>query len=148
MEPEELLEYLTESVPNFLNPELIEHEGECFHYTENWRVIEAEGVFKGAPVNQELDQTQNVEFELVDDGVVFGYDNLEDAREEGYGCSIVKIRYRKAIRALHESENNLGDLFAEAAVGTEMEGLLDTGGAPPTLLILAADILDFELVTE
>lgn len=56
MEVEELLEYLINNVPNFKNAELLENEGECYHYTGNWEKIEAEGRFKGAPVNENLDR--------------------------------------------------------------------------------------------
>ena len=146
METEELLEFIVKNVPNFENPELIEQAGECYHYTENWKSIKMDGAFKGAPVNEDLDRTQNMNFELVDSGVVFGYDNIQDAQEEGLGCEIVKIRYRKAIRTLHKAEDSLGESFANAAIGTPMEGLIDSGGAPQTLLILTEDIIDFELV--
>lgn len=146
MEVAELLEFLVKNVPNFENPELVEQEGECYHYTENWKSIKMDGTFKGAPVNEDLDRTQNMNFDLVDSGVVFGYDSIKDAQDEGLGFEIVKIRYRKAIRALHKAEDRLGEFFANAAIETPMEGLLYSSGAPPTLLILTEDIIDFELV--
>ncbi len=149
MEAEELLEFLIDNVPNFVEPELIDEEGECYHYTGNWELIQVDEAFKGAPINNDLDQTQQA---LVsppatdENGVVFAYDNLSDAKDEGIGLDIVKITYRKAIRALHESEDSLDESFINATKGTSLEGFLDMNGAPPTLLILVADIIRFELV--
>ena len=144
MAADELLLFLIENIPNFHNPTLIQEQGICYHYTQRWSEINEEG-FKGAPINLDLDRTQLVGSPIVEKGVVFAYENIEHAKDEGLGMQIVKIKYNRCLRALHLGEDSLGGSFANAAIGTDLEGLLDSSGAPDTLLILVEDIIDYEL---
>lgn len=144
----ELLEHLIENVPNFENPEIIS-EGECFHYTSHWEKIKELGKFKGAKIDADLDQTQTAVFSseaTESEGVVFAYSEINEAREEGNGLDIVKIRYKTAIKALHKGENALDCLFTDLAnkSGIEMSKI----NTPYTLLILTSDISSFELIPQ
>jgi len=145
MNVDELLNFLINNVPNFQTPEVILTEGIGYHYTESWDFIKDEG-FKGASINEDLDQTQNIGSPIVEGGVVFAYDKLEDAKEEGFLGQIVKVKYKKGIRTLPLGEDSIGESFVRAAIGTNMEGLIDSSGAPQTLLILINDIESYELV--
>jgi hypothetical protein len=78
------------------------------------------------------------------EGVVFAYEDLNDAREEGFGLDIIRIRYREAIKALHKAEDALGDFTVEAANKSGIE--MTKGNTPYTILILTSDILTFEFV--
>lgn len=142
----ELLEYLIKNIPNFENPEIIS-EGECYHYTPHWKKIEEQGKFKGAKINNDLDQTQSrgISIEAAElEGVVFTYEYINDAREEGNGLDIVKIRHKTAIKALHKGEYALDNLFIESAKKSGIE--MPENNTPYTLLILTSDISSFELV--
>ncbi len=145
MTTEELLTYLTNYVPNFLTPEVIEGPFECYHYTSNLKAIIQEG-FKGAPINEDLDQTQNVGSPVVDGGVVFAYENLQDAKDEGYGCDILKILCKRAIKTLHSAEDNLGQMMSDALASQGMAFEPGENETPLTLLILTQDIISYELV--
>ncbi|MDA9554919.1 hypothetical protein N9R54_01675 [Pelobium sp.] len=147
MNASELYSFLIKEVPNFENPEIILDEGECYHYTPHWQKIKEQNKFKGAKIDCNLDQTQMINYlgeatEL--EGVVFAYEDLNDAREEGFGLDIIKIRYRAAIKALHKAEDALGDFTVEAAnkLGIEMT----KGNTRYTILILTSDILTFEFI--
>jgi hypothetical protein len=94
-----------------------------------------------------LDQTQNINYlgEAIEtEGVVFAYENLKDAREEGFGLDIIKIRYKTAIKVLHKAEDELGDFTVEEARKHGIE--MPKKETPKTLLILTSDILSFEHV--
>lgn len=126
---QELELFISESVPVFANLEII-GEGFAFHYTPNYNSIVSHGSFLGAPIDENLDQTQITLYSLPaihDPGVVFAYLDENDAREEGFGdnMEIVKISFSAALKATHSQE----------AVWTD---------APATILILTTDILNFE----
>lgn len=142
----ELLEYLTQKVPNFENPEIL-FDGECYHYTPHWHKIKEQNKFKGAKINADLDQTQTsvISNEATEsEGVVFAYEDINDSREEGFGLDIVKIRYKTAIKALHKGEKALGNLSIDEA--KKLGGEMPENNTPLTLLILTSDISSFELV--
>ena len=112
MSTEELLEYLKKEVQTFTELEIVEN-GIAYHYTNHFDKIEKIGRFLGAEINSNLDKTQNT---LVskpatsNPGVVFAYENLSDAEEEGFGCDIIEIEYKKAILANHSQENSLDSI--------------------------------------
>lgn len=147
MEIVDLYAFLIENVPNFAEPEILNSEGECYHYTAHWNKIQQSNIFKGAKINKDLDQTQNINYlgEAIEtEGVVFAYENLKDAREEGFGLDIIKLRYKTAIKALHKAEDELGDFTVEEARKHGIE--MPKNETPKTLLILTSDILSFEHV--
>jgi len=124
---ETLRQHLVTNVPVFRNIEILQ-AGEAFHYTPHFSEILKTGKFFGAPVDQNLDFTQDgFDFPKAtcDPGVVFAYEHSKDAVEEGAGCDVLQIEYSSAIRAEHSQE-------------------VDCMGAPPTILIVNADILGFE----
>lgn len=147
MNTSDLYNFLIKEVPNFENPEIIFSEGECYHYTPHWQKIKKHNKFKGAKIDSNLDQTQKISYlgeatEL--EGVVFAYEDLIDACEEGFSLDIIKIRYRFAIKELHKAENDLSKFMVEAA---NREGIKMTKvNTPYTILILTSDILTFEFV--
>lgn len=143
----QLKHYLIESVPNFSNPEVIDTEGEYFHYTPHWELIKSDGQFKGALINENLDCTQDaiVSKPAVEKlGVVFAYENFKNAKEEGFGCDIVKIRSSKAIRTMQSQENLLGELTKKILQDSFNDDNTKVS-TPPTILILTSDIIDFNL---
>jgi hypothetical protein len=123
---EELATFIARNVPTFRVLEVV-GPGVGFHYTYYSDAIERSGRFFGAPIDEELDRTQ---FSLAsvpakhDPGVVFAYENFADAAEEGWGCEVYEIQYKKAVLASHMQEELLG--------------------APPTLLILTSEISSFK----
>lgn len=111
-------------------------EGVAYHYTIRSDEILRFGRFLGAPLSQDLDCTQNPDqanTTTADPGVVFAYESLTEAAEEGdcliypYPGSepkVFKIVYRRAVEATHIQEAELG--------------------TPPTILISSMDIVSFE----
>jgi hypothetical protein len=136
MTTEELEVFIKENIPNFIDVSIIQN-GIGYHYSIHTDKILSEKKFKGAKIDDNLDCTQqDISFLPATDpgGVVFAYEELSDAIEEGYAMpgdeltvKILKVSFSSAIKALHEQEYNLT-------------------GAPHTLLILVDDILDFEIV--
>nr|NQU93397.1 hypothetical protein [Bacteroidota bacterium] len=139
----ELRDFLIKNVPNFEEPEILHKEGICYHYTPHCDKIQKFGRFKGARIDENLDQTQRIKY-LVEatenEGVVFAYEKLKDAQEEGFGLKIIRIRYKKAIRSLHKAEDDFGNS------SREIENENEKSVTPKTLLILTSDILAFEFV--
>lgn len=125
MTSEELQDFIKTNIPTFDNFQIIEN-GIAYHYTSHFEKILAFGKFLGAPINNNLDQTQ---LTLVskpathDPGVVFAYLNIEDTKEEGFGCDVVEIEFKKALRATHTQEASIG--------------------APDTILIMTSEIVKF-----
>lgn len=147
MDVKKLKEFLIKKVPNFSNPKIHLTEGECFHYTHHWDKINSLNKFKGAKINEDLDQTQNINFEAEaseDIGVVFAYENIKDAREEGFGLDIIKIKYKNAISCVHKAEDNLGKYTSEMARSLGID--FGETNTPPTFLILTSDIISFEFI--
>ena len=146
---EELIDYLLSNVPNFQNPEIIEN-GECYHYTPHWDIIQNDGRFKGAPIDANLDITQNVSGintpATEENGVVFGYENIEHVKEEGPGLQIVKIKYKKAISASQNAENSDDEMWESALkeAGSDIDPSIFKSERKNTILILAEDIIEFE----
>jgi hypothetical protein len=139
--------FLIKKIPNFSDPEILKSQGECYHYTPHWSKIQQSNIFKGAKINEDLDQTQKIHYlgEATEiEGVVFAYESLEDAREEGFGLDIIKISYKTAIKALHKAEDELGELTIQAALKLGIE--MPKNETPRTLLILTTDIISFEHV--
>jgi hypothetical protein len=123
---QELKDYMEQNIPTFINIRLLK-SGDAFHYTNHYEKIDSFGGFKGQPITPDLDKTQMTipSKPATDvDGVVFGYLNLKDAQEEGFGCDIIKVTFKQAIIATHCQEATLD--------------------APDTVMILCADILAFE----
>lgn len=146
MNTEELLEYLKQEVKTFINLEIIE-EGIAYHYTNHFSKIEKDKKFLGAEINKNLDKTQQ---ELIskpatnDPGVVFAYENLEDAIEEGFDCDIIEIKYKKAISANHTQENELGNM-----VNSFLTQLGDSDNFEEdlkTILIINTEIISFQII--
>jgi hypothetical protein len=124
----ELLKFLTCYVPIFSNSRISENN-KAYHYTNHFDKISEAGHLNGAPINKELDYTQkNIPSIPAKDskGVVFAYQSIEDAKEEGFGCDILEIEYDKAIITTHKQEADLG--------------------APETVLILCEDIIKYKKV--
>jgi len=143
----DLKEFLINYVPNFEEPEILDNEGECYHYTPHWEKIKTINRFKDAKINSDLDQTQKLHYlaeatETI--GVVFAYEYIEDAREEGFGFDIIKIRYRVAISALHKAEDFLSDYTRKLALEQRID--MEESITPKTLLILTSDILSFDWI--
>jgi hypothetical protein len=86
MHADELLEHVKKTVRTFENVELV-GPGRGFHYTPYADAIEKHGRFLGAPIDENLDQTQAGEFgahsppATHDPGVVFAYNDIESAEE-------------------------------------------------------------------
>lgn len=143
----DLYTFLIKNVPNFVDPEILNREGECYHYTAHWNKIQESKILKGAKINTDLDQTQKINYlgEATEmEGVVFAYESINDTREEGFGLDIIKIHYKNAIRALHKAEDELGDFSVEEALKLGIE--ITKTETPKTLLILTSDILTFEYI--
>lgn len=103
MNTEEFLIFIKKYVPTFNNPRIV-GKGFAFHYTNHYELIEANKKLKGHPINQNIDKTQvTIPSKLATDenGVVFAYQDIEDAKEEGFGCDIIRIEYNSAIIATH-----------------------------------------------
>lgn len=142
-----LSQYLIENIPNFNNPEIIDTEGECYHYTAHWDKIKASNKFNGAKINKDLDRTQMISYlgeAKEEEGIVFGYEKIDDAREEGFGLDIIKICYKKAIKTLHKGEKKLDDFMVNEALRNGIE--MEKQNTPETILILVTDIISFEYV--
>lgn len=135
MNANSIAQYLSTYVPTFQGIEVL-GPGVAYHYTINAKAIETDGKFLGAPLNPNLDQTQNPNQPNIatsNPGVVFAYEELEVAAEEG-DCTrliysgvepeIFEVHYAAAVRAAHVQE-----------------ALLD---APPTILISSAEIIFFK----
>lgn len=142
-----LKDFIIENIPNFDTPEILVTEGECFHYSNHWDKIQTSNKFKGAKIDKELDQTQNIDYlgEAKEDvGVVFAYENLQDARDEGFGLDIIKIKYSTAIKAMHKAEFELGEATKKAALAQGID--MSHVNTPHTILLLTTDIISFEYI--
>lgn len=129
MTADEVRQYIEEHVPNFINVKL-RGPGVAYHYTPHADAIIAASRFLGAPLTVDLDRTQqeqaNSPVAIHDPGVVFAYEDVEEARGEGAGLDVLEITYSAAVEALHEQEAWLE--------------------APPTILIVSTDIIAFKKV--
>lgn len=132
MHARELLEFIQARIPTFTEVSLL-GAGRGFHYTPHAEAITRAGRFLGAPIDENLDQTQTEAVSrpaTSDPGVVFAYENLSDAEDEAYigghegpDFEIFEVEYRSAVKATHDQE-----AFLEA---------------PPTLLIMTTDVVGF-----
>ncbi|NQS97057.1 MAG: hypothetical protein HQ591_01240 [candidate division Zixibacteria bacterium] len=105
MNAEKLKTFIKNKIPTFDNVGVI-GPGTAFHYTMHAEAILADGRFYGAPIDENLDKTQTSlvsKQAKADPGVVFAYELIEDAKEEGFGCKIFKIKYNKAVYAIHRT---------------------------------------------
>lgn len=130
----DIAKYIHENVPTFQNIEIL-GQGVAYHYSRHPGDIIANG-FLGAPLTRDLDRTQNPNENHKAShkpGVVFGYESLDEAAEEGdcakylfHGCEpkIFRINFTAAVRAVHIQET-----------------LLE---APPTIMISTTEIESFE----
>jgi hypothetical protein len=134
MDASKIASHLIRDVPTFRDVQVI-GPGIAYHYTVHADAIEKSGRFLGAPLDATLDQTQNPNapnIATAEPGVVFAYEVLAEAAEEGdsagwlYGreAEVFEVHYSAAVRAVHSQE----------ADGTE---------APPTILISSAQIQRF-----
>ena len=132
MTAQDIAAYIRSYVPNFVDVEILS-SGTAYHYTTHADQINADGRFLGAPLTPDLDRTQNNPRSpqaTNDPGVVFAYENINDAVDEGFNQMIVEISYSAAVRATHEQE---------AALDYD-------AGAPPTILISSNEIVSFRIV--
>jgi hypothetical protein len=128
MNPEQLLTFIQQNVPVFINARIVSH-GIAYHYTDHYLSIVEYGGFLGHPINENIDNTQiTIPSNPASDpnGVVFAYENLFDAQEEGAGSEIIEISFQSAIITTHSQEAALG--------------------APDTVIILCGDIVNWHLV--
>jgi hypothetical protein len=148
MDTNYLLKFIVEKVPTFENPTLLDSEGVAYHYTSHWDKIQAFGKFLGAKIDEDLDRTQLTPISPPakdDPGIVFAYENEAEAREEADGLDVVKIRYRKAVKAFHSHENDYMDFTDNYMIEKGYEGVIKRGPYA-TLLIISTDILSFERI--
>lgn len=126
MTAEQLREFIVANIEMFFDVKVL-NAGVAFHYTQHAATIESEGRFLGAPIDKDLDQTQrSLESKPAEHnpGVVFAYDDIQSAKEEGFDCEILRIEYDQAVSAFHMQEHAIG--------------------AGCTLMILTSDIKEFE----
>lgn len=130
MSAQELLAHIESNVKTFTDCKLL-GSGVAYHYTNHFAAIEERDGFLGAAIDNNLDQTQVTipsKAAAHDPGVVFAYEDVEEAKlEGGKKCDIVEIRYAAAVEATHAQEAE----WAEA---------------PPSILILTTDIDSYKLV--
>ncbi len=145
MTTEELLHFVDHNVNVFTDKHIV-RDGYCYHYTSHWDSINKNG-FLGALIDENLDKTQNEIYSppaKSNPGVVFAYENIKDAREEGGGCDVIKIKYRSAISATHSQEAHLSNLVNDSLKKYGIEP--DVTQHPKTILILNTEIIEFEKV--
>ncbi len=144
----ELLEHIKQAVKNFKDPKIIE-SGRAYHYTSNWDLIKSTGKFLGAPIDENLDHTQSSLKSPPasnDPGVVFCYEEYEEAKEEGMGSQMIEIQFESAIKAMHGQESDLGDLTN--AFLSDLGAEVQLNHTPYTLLILTTCIKSFRVVEQ
>lgn len=129
--------HLSDSLPAFQDI-IVLGSGTAYHYTVHAYAIEDSGKFLGAPLDLNLDCTQNPNEPNVatcDPGVVFAYSELAAAAEEGDSARFVypgsnpevfEIQYSSAVQATQTQEAQLD--------------------APPTILISSTEITSFKRV--
>ena len=127
--------YLRQYVPTFQGIELV-GPGRAYHYTVHADKITQRGMFLGAALSTELDHTQSMtepNIAACDPGVVFAYEALAEAAEEGDNAGILysgtvpevfELCYSAGVRATHIQELQLD--------------------APPTILISSSEITSFK----
>lgn len=145
MTTEELLYFLKQNVNGFTDSRIVRNDF-CYHYTSHWDSINNIG-FLGAPIDENLDKTQNETYSPPAEsnpGVVFAYENINDARDEGFGCDIIKIKYKSAISATHTQEEQLSNLTNDSLKKIGIEP--DVSPHPKTILILNNEIIGFNKV--
>lgn len=150
MTTEELFDYITKEVPNFINPEII-GPGVAYHYTSHADKIISTNQFLGAPINKDLDRTQQSLQSIPatnSPGVVFAYKDFKDAKEEGFGCSIFKIEFISAIRAMHGQESELSSSTSDLIKSMGLDINLELNEHPNTLIILNTEIEKIELINK
>lgn len=150
MTTEELLKYLNTNVPNFKNPEIIS-SGVAYHYTSHADIIISTNQILGVPLNKDLDRTQQSlksKPATNNPGVVFAYEDIEDAKEEGFGCSILKIEFNSAIKVMHGQESDLSSSTNDLMKSMGLDIDLDLNEHPHTLIILNTEIEKIELINK
>lgn len=131
MTTEELLKFIENEIPTFRDLKLLQN-GLSYHYTRHWQAIQTTGGFLGAPISRNLDQTQTALRSppaTDDNGVVFTYADKWDAIKEGSvvpKTELIEITYEDAVQATHSQEAKIG--------------------APPSILILVPNIMDYRIV--
>ncbi|MEI6347260.1 MAG: hypothetical protein WCP69_04850 [Bacteroidota bacterium] len=133
---DELLRYIKTHVPNFSNPKIIS-SGVAYHYTMHSDLIQKDGRIKGRIIDENIDCSQN-DFVSIpateNNGVVFAYESLVESKLEAFvlpedkqRIKIIKNDYNSAVYANHQQE-------------------VDYTGAPPTIIILAHEITNFQII--
>jgi hypothetical protein len=138
---EDLLRYVRESVPLFLDPILV-GPGEAFHYTYRAAEILASPKLLGAPVSPNLATTQQSicpPSAKHDPGVVFAYQQRAKCEEEGKRQQFLRIRFQKAVSAMQKGEK---ESLERDRVAHGFPYLIE-----PTLLIMTGDIERVDLVS-
>lgn len=131
----ELKEFLGARVPTYADVKVL-GAGSAFHYTANSDAIDATGKFFGAPIDENLDKTQEIipsPAATCDPGVVYGYLKLSDSVEEGFDCDIYEIRFCEAVSAIHSQEREMAAMNPDFVAADY----------PATVLILTSDIVEF-----
>ena len=131
----ELKEFLEARVPTYTDVKVL-GAGTAFHYTANGDTIDASGKFFGAPIDENLDKTQEIipsPAATCDPGVVYGYLRLGDSVEEGFDCDIYEIRFREAVSAIHSQERDMAALNPDFVAADY----------PATIMILTSGIVEF-----
>lgn len=135
MNAEDIAVYVKQQVPVFEDVEIV-GPGIAYHYTCHADAIGASGGFFGAPLNPDLDRSQDpneTRPASSDPGVVFAYEELAEAASEGASAEHVwkgriselfEIQFSSAVRAQHSQEKHLL--------------------APPSLLISSREIIGFK----
>lgn len=122
------MQFVADNVPTLQSLQAL-GPGAAYHYTGRWNEIQACGKLLGAPIDQNLDHTQetlNSPPAMHDPGVVFAYSELTDAYMEGFSLDVIRIHYASALQASHVQEA--------------------TCDAPPTILILTGEVVGFDYV--
>lgn len=141
-----LLKYIQANVPTFTKLEII-NEGTAFHYTPHWDKISLSKKIMGAPIDENLDRTQDAEISEPashDLGVVFAYEDIKHAIEEGDGLDIVEFRYKQAIKAMHNQEEELTRITNEDISKINPDHINEEH--PFTIMILTTDIISFDKI--
>ena len=96
---EELKDFVLNNIPIFKNVKIIKNSV-AYHYTSHYDKIEKSRKLLGTEIDKNLDRTQLTipsKPATSDPGVVFAYLDEQEAREEGFGCDIIKIEFVNAL---------------------------------------------------
>jgi len=108
MNTADLLEHVKSNIPAYLDPTLVE-SGTGYHYTSHSGAIQISEGFYGQPVDSFLSATQRhpgPSLPATDEsGVVFLFEELATAVQEGKGQQIILVRYRSGVAATQQFDD-------------------------------------------